>query len=77
MNAYEARELVVAELGEPFAYSYFDRSLFIGGPSPRLHPWSGVAAERWRMQSKFLKRANITLAPRMEPDAWRQAMAAE
>lgn len=79
MNRFDFREAIVKELGEPFAYSYFDRSLFIEGRAPRLHPWSGVAAERWRMVGRdFLKKHNVALMPRLEPGAWKErAQAAE
>lgn len=79
MTRFDFREAVVNTLGEPFAYSYLDRSLFVEGRAPRLHPWSTVAAERWRMVGRdVLKAHGVTLANTMPPDAWREPrMAAE
>jgi hypothetical protein len=48
MSADEFRARLVDEFGEPFTVSYFDRSTFIDGPSPVLHPWSLVAIPRAR-----------------------------
>lgn len=75
MTRMDFRDLIVAELGEPFAYSYFDRSNFANGI---LSAWSGTAHDRWRMLgSAFMRRHGVVLGERMPIDAWRVQMAAE
>jgi hypothetical protein len=76
MTRTEFRAKVVDELGEDFAYSYFDRSKFKEGADPVLFPWSGVAAERWRTRARqFLKDAGVRLGERMQIGEWKSSFA--
>jgi hypothetical protein len=62
MSADEFRARLVDEFGEPFTVSYFDRSTFIDGPSPVLHPWSLVANDKFRrVARRFLEREGVRL----------------
>lgn len=75
MTRMDFRDLIVAELGEDFAYSYFDRSNF---NQKIINAWSGTAHDRWRMLgSAFLRRHGVVLGERMPIGAWRVPMAAE
>ena len=79
MTRMDFRDLIVDELGEDFAFAYFDRSLFTEKPVPTLHPWSGVAQDQWRQFGKtFLAKHGVTLGQRMAIGAWKDhRMAAE
>jgi hypothetical protein len=57
----ELRDRMVAEFGEPFTFSYFDRSGFTE-VGQILTPWSLVANDKFRREARgFLQREGIAL----------------
>lgn len=64
MNRDRFRDILADEFGEPFAYSYFDRSGFTEGSQPILYPWSLVANDKFKTDARdLLKREGVKLGP--------------
>lgn len=64
MTWQELRDEIVHVFGEPFAYSYLDRSEFRPGSTPMLRPWSFTAERKFKEEAKHvLERAGVKLLP--------------
>lgn len=64
MRRQEFEGLLIAEFGEAWTISYFQRSGFSEGSTPVLYPWSYVADDKFKqMARKFLAEHGVKLGP--------------
>lgn len=64
MTRQQLRDEIVHTFGEPFAYSYFDRSEFRPGTPAMLRPWSFTAERKFKEEAKaLLEREGVKLLP--------------
>lgn len=64
MNRDRFAAIVADELGEPFVYSYLDRSGFTDGTAAVLYPWSYQAERALKERcAEIMKREGVRLGP--------------
>ncbi len=62
MTRRQFEDVLIDTYGEAWTRSYFERSRFVEGELPVLHPWSLVANDKFRGQAGWLlKREGVRL----------------